>query len=290
MARRKRAARRSRSWFWAVGGVAVGVLVTVSGTGIWTLWDPAAASSFCSLGLSLQGANPTPAPSPIYDEQAILFDPIAGSSVGATATVSPDTDAQGYGAAFLVNAESETGYWYQVGVAYNWGWGSGYLPGYAFVYSVYAPGTPSGSPTSICLEKAPISGDATIGLSITLQGGTVLVSFSEPGTGTIDAAVFSSYGASGFLGTEQGSHSGFFTGWMTEWRHAEAYYGPSANASYEVAPGQSTAYFGIGEYQPANGQVLFGQTSTQPLDCGCTQSFTYEGVTETATTSTFTTG
>jgi hypothetical protein len=278
-----------RALYAALGGV-VGILVVVAGFGLWSVVAPGAAVDFCDAGLILSGGVSVSEPSPQYDEQAILFDPISSASVSSSVNVSSQTDAQGYGAAFLANAESSAGYWYQVGVAFDWGWGSGYLPGFVFIYSMYAPGTPSNSPTSICMVRADLLQNEPVLLAIAVSSGTVLVSLSQPSVGLLDSALFSSYGASTLEGTSGASPSGFFTGWMTEWRHAATYYGPSANAAYSIQPSQSTAYFAIGEYDTSNGDTVFGQVNEQPLNCGCTQSFSYEGVTETASATEFTTG
>jgi hypothetical protein len=275
----------------AVGlGVTVGLVVVVAGFGMWTLIIPGAAQSFCTAGLELGGAVPTPAPSPVYDEQAILFDPISTTSVSSAVNVSTQADVNGYGAAFLVNALSTTGYWYQVGVAYDWGWNSGYLPGFAFIYAMFAPGEGTNAPTALCMERVSLQSGVPVGLAIQMNGGTVLLSMSDPSGSLLDSVLLGAQGAFGFVGASNATPAGFFTGWMTEWRHAAAYYGPTADAAYSLTPNQASADFGIGEYDASTGHTLFGQESDQSLACGCEQSFSYEGVSETAGASVFTTG
>jgi hypothetical protein len=286
---------RARNRFYrevpVVSGAAVGVLVVIATFGVWAYFVPSAANSFCTIGLYAEGASATSEPSPAYDEQAVLFDPEGGVSVASSIQVSTDVDGDGYGAAFLVNALSSAGYWYQVGVAYDWGWQSGYLPGFAFIYSIYAPGAASSSPTSICLERVSVQSTDSVELSIQLLNGTIRVSMAQPGPGVLSTAVFGTYGASSFEGTSRANSYGFFTGWMTEWRHAQPYYGPSATANYSLDPTQSTAYFAVGETDESNGVLVFGQSSSpEDLDCMCTQSFDYQGVSLTATASTFTSG
>jgi hypothetical protein len=290
MRRRSGGMSRRRRILCVGGGVAVGVLLVIAEFGVWTLVIPGAAGLFCNTSLTLSGANAVPEPGTQYDEQAILFDPISTSSVLANANVSSQTDSQGYGAAFLVNAESTTGYWYQVGVAYDWGWESGYLPGFAVIYSMYAPSTASSNPTALCMERPSLLQDEPVLLQIQITSGTVLLTVSQTGPGQIAAVLFSSYGASTFEGTSNASQYGFFTGWMTEWDHTDAYYDATAHAEYTLQPRQSTSDFGIGEYNTETGATLFGEDNQQSLSCGCTQSFSYEGVTETASAADFTTG
>jgi hypothetical protein len=265
--------------------------VVVGTLGVWAYFVPSAANSFCTIGLYAEGASSTSEPSPTYDEQAVLFDPAGGASVASTIQVSTDVDGHGYGAAFLVNALSSAGYWYQVGVAYDWGWQSGYLPGFAFIYSIYAPGAPSNSPTSICLERVSVQTSEPVELSIQLLNGTIRVGLAQPGPGVLSTEVFGTNGATSFEGTTRANSYGFFSGWMTEWRHAQPYYGPSATANYSLVPAQSTAYFAVGETDESNGTLVFGQSSSPAdLDCMCTQTFDYQGVSLTATSSTFTSG
>jgi hypothetical protein len=290
MARHRRQRLRRKAVLFASGGVAVGAFLVIAGLGLWTLVVPGAAAWLCDAGLELGGASATTAPSPSYDEQAVLFDPSSTTAISADANVSNDTDSNGYGAAFLVNALSTTGYWYQVGIAFDWGWESGYLPGFVFVYSMYAPGEGTNSPSVFCMEQVAAPSGDSVALRIGLQGATVVLSLSEPAGSLVDSVLLSAYGASAFVGAPGASASGFFTGWMTEWRHSEAYYGPSAHASYLLSSTSTMADFGIGEYDASTGQTIFGQESQQSLACGCQQSFSYEGVTETASPSEFTTG
>src|SRR3989442_14115933 len=82
-----------------------------------------------------------------------------------TAVAQPD--AAGYAPAYLLNGLSDTGYWYQVGLAYNWplASGSGYDSGFHFIWEVFAPNGTTNNPVLSRIPDNVNQGD-TIQLSL----------------------------------------------------------------------------------------------------------------------------
>src|SRR5439155_24584854 len=49
------------------------------------------------------------------------------------------SDNNGYGPAYLLNGLGSTGYWYQIGLSYDWPYvAGGYNPGFAMIYEVFS--------------------------------------------------------------------------------------------------------------------------------------------------------
>ena len=68
---------------------------------------------------------PTTAGKATYDQQVSMIFTQDFQALSYNVTAVSQTDSSGYGPAYLLNGLSDTGYWYQVGLAYNWPLASG---------------------------------------------------------------------------------------------------------------------------------------------------------------------
>jgi hypothetical protein len=198
------------------------------------------------------------APNPGYDVQEIMAFAQSYPQLEFNVTAVAQCDANGYGPAYLLNGLSNTGYWYQVGI--NWDWPlqtGGYIPGFGFVSEAWAPGGLTRSPST-----APFSGSVnpndTIELSLSFNGATVTTSATDLNTGASASANYSANRATTFVGTQaQQSRPrfsfatrGYFTGLMTEWYHMDPNInGPSRSVIYsETTTPITSATLAVGEW------------------------------------------
>ena len=177
---------------------------------------------------------------PIYDEQlGITFtDDFATLQCSFPAVDQCDKMTDGYGPAYLLNGLSDAGYWYQVGLGYNWpDGGGGYFAGFYMLYEVFDTTGNSVFPSSGGAGVMSFSGAVNAGDSITLElyfsGGNVVMYAYDSSTGTIASQTYSDQGATYFAGLNSPANgNGYFTGLMTEWYHQNAYYGDGAPVAY----------------------------------------------------------
>jgi len=73
-----------------------------------------------------------------YDEQIGMTFTQSFSSMAWNVTAVAQSDTNGYGPAYLLNGLSTAGYWYQVGISYDWPYAAGgYNPGFHLSYNVF---------------------------------------------------------------------------------------------------------------------------------------------------------
>ena len=214
---------------------------------------------------ALTGCPPNPnsttfvaAPSPNYDLQEIMVFTQSYPQLEFNVTALAQCDATGYGPAYLLNGLSNTGYWYQVGINWNWPLETGgYSPGFGFVSEAWAPGGLTRSPPPVAFSGAVNQGD-TIELSLSFGVGQVLASARDLNTGASGSMSYQSRTATTFIGSAaQQTNSrfsfateGYFTGLMTEWYHVGA---NDNGAGQEVTYSENTtaivsATLGVGEW------------------------------------------
>ena len=271
-------------------GVAVlllGAFVALESRVLITAFRTGLADAGCGLPVTL-------APQASYDEQLFLVEggDMGNLTVGMGAVA--QADANGYGPAYLLNGVTSAGYWYQVGLTYDWPCGAGYAAGFHYFSEVWSPdGRPVTGPTNLLLAVAP--GD-NVTLSLGFHGSGVAMTARDLTTGASESTDYSSAGASAFLGglSVDPRHPGWFTGIMTEWYHVQAYYGGEEQVTYTALPpmagfdGQGVT-LGIDEQTVAGG-VTFSQTHPVEVGCPCSFPFAYDGATEAVDPSSFQTG
>jgi hypothetical protein len=194
-----------------------------------------------------------------YDEQAVLFEPTTMQRLATNVTVTEASDANGYGPAYLLNGLTNAGYWYQVGVAYDWSiQGGGYTLGFGYIYAVFGPNSGPNSPAQLQFVPAAISAGDNVSLALGFSGGDVVMDATDSAGPSHFSRSFDAMGANVFLGTRGASPpAAYFTGWMTEWRHSERYDGQTALADYTLSPAVVQAYVGIDEWTPLSNRTIF---------------------------------
>jgi len=147
------------------------------------------------------------------------------------------SDSNGYGPAYLLNGLTNNGYWYQVGVSFDWpNQGGGYAPGFALNYEVFNPSSVSIFPSEgggLGNFSGSVSSGDTVALKLYFSGGNVIMSANDLTSGATASVSYSDKGATTFVGLSTPANSnGFFTGLMTEWYHASPYYSNEGKVTF----------------------------------------------------------
>lgn len=213
--------------------------------------------------VSLSGTDP----SPNYDEQLGETFTRSFTSMAYNVTAVAQVDSDGYGPAYLLNGLSNEGYWYQVGLAYDW---DGTNSGFGFVYEVFSQSRASIFPTNGQGGLSPYSGTVSAGddvlLNLYFSGGNVIMHSYDYDSGASASQSYYAYGTQ-FLGLiNSASAQGFFTGLMTEQYHVNAYYG---NEQFVVYSDQllalTSAWLWMDEYNVVTNQTTFITGTLSPV-------------------------
>jgi len=288
-----RAPRGERPRWLRASAIAVGLLVAVAAVlaagGTSFLSNLAHLITERGCGFPLKSA-----PSAPYDEQLSLIQGGSSESLAFVVEAIAQSDSNGYGPAYLVNGLSSKGYWYQVGVAYDWGCGAGYISGFHYFSEVWnASGGSVSGPNFLPLTVA--NGDS-VNLSIGFSGSSIVMSAEDLVNGATQSTNFSAELATYFVGGASGDpqEPGWFTGIMTEWYHVQAYYGGESSVRYTSTtpfPYEATngVTLGIDELEVPGGE-LFDQTQFVQITCSCSYPFSYQNATEVVGPNWFQTG
>src|SRR6266571_3139198 len=252
-------------------------------TGVFCLYPPLCPGS---------GYTTTPGKAS-YDQQVSLIFSQDFSSLSYNVTAVPQQDSYGFGPAYLLNGKSDSGYWYQVGVAYNWplATGTSYVSGYHFIWEVFYP---NGSTNNPVLSRVPdrVNQGDTVRLSLSFSGSSVVMGALDYNTGASSSHSYTAGGGSIFKGSSSSRATRTPTSLMTEWYHAS----PSETSMKQVTYSEpnapiSSAWICIGEYAPSNpNSVVFGQCSSELLLGSQTQQYSYHGLNAYANQNMFQTG
>jgi hypothetical protein len=175
-------------------------------------------------------------------------------------TVVAQSDAYGYGPAYLLNGVSNLGYWYQVGVVYNWPYRTrgGYNPGFNVVYEVFDSSGRSVYPVGgggLLSFSGPVhSGDLAL-LNLYFSGGRVIMYVRDWNTGATASTGYSDQAATYFRGSSSVSQNRnyVFTGLMTEWYHVNPQPINEQSVAYSnYGSAISSALMLIDEWDPSN--------------------------------------
>ena len=208
------------------------------------------------------GLNPAVSqiPPAEYDVQLGMTFTQDFTSLGYNVTAVAQSDAYGYGPAYLLNGVSNIGYWYQVGVAYNWPYNQtgGYSKGFNFVYEVFDPSGRSVFPVGgggLLSFSGPVNSGDLVLLNLYFSGGNVIMYAKDWNTGATASSAYSDWGATYFMGFPSAtqSRSQFFTGLMTEWYHVDPYSGDEQRVTYSnYGFALSSAWMWMDEWDPSN--------------------------------------
>jgi hypothetical protein len=212
-----------------------------------------------------------------YDQQLGMTFVEDFVSLAYNVTAVDQTDPYGYGPAYLLNGLSNLGYWYQVGISYNWPFAgiSGYSQGFAFNYQVFAPNQSSVYPRNggggLEAFSGPVYSGDTILLVLSFYNNYVVMYAFDWDTNAEAIQVFSAEDAQYFEGSPYGpsNQNGYFTGLMTEWYHPEPYYSYNCKVTYsnEEYP-LVAAWMWMDEYDPYDYSWTgaWFTTTTTPID------------------------
>jgi hypothetical protein len=248
-----------------------------------------------SPALCTNSTFPTTTGKATYDQQVSMIFSQNFQSLDYNVTAAVQTDMSGYGPAYLLNGLSDTGYWYQVGLAYNWplATGTSYDPGFHFIWEVF---TPNGTTNNPVLSRTPdnINDGDIVALSLSFQTGTnsVLLTAKDYNTGASSTHTYTDGGGTIFAGSSNPRSSRTPTSLMTEWYHSSAYETSMKQVTYSVigSPTQS-AWICIGEYVPPNPNTLvYAQCSSLLTLNGQLQRYSYHGLNTYASQTEFQTG
>ena len=226
-----------------------------------------------------------------YDEQVGVTFTQDFSKLAFNVTAVAFTDPDGVGPGYLVNGLTDYGYWYQVGLSYNWPHTlGGFNPGFSMNYEVFDNTGVSIDPPSGGGGLKPFNGPVNAGdivlLSLGFASGSVVMQAKDLETGAASSHSYSGKGST-FVGLQSSlsSQLGFFTGLMTEQYHVHPYYGTGLPVTYnETGVTLSSAWIWMDEWNTDTGQSVFRDNTTKPvkLDNSVSQYFTSNGTAEIA--------
>ena len=238
-----------------------------------------------------------------YDEQlGLTFTQNFYSMLYNVTAVEQSDPTSGAGPAYLLQGLSDSGYWYQVSLLYNWPYiNGGYNPGFHVGYEVFDPSGSSIYPANGGTGFLTFSGPVNPGDSVILNlyfgtSGQVVMLVQDQNTGAAASTTYSDEGATFFAGSPASTSNvnGFFTGLMTEWYHPSPYYGDELRVVYSSSYALSSAWMWIDEYSPpCCSNSLFYSRTTGPVsytDPYALHEFSSNGAHEYSNAYTFITG
>lgn len=218
-----------------------------------------------------------------YDQQVSLIFAQDFNMLNYNVTAVSQTDSSGYGPAYLLNGLSNTGYWYQVGLAYDWplASGNGYDSGFHFIWEVFLPNGTTNNPVLSRIPDNVNSGDV-VGLSLSFSGGTNMVTIYavDYNTGAYSSHSSAAGGGTIFTGSSSASSTRTPTSLMTEWYHPSPSETSMRQVTYSSNFQVSKAWICIGEYVPPNpNSLVYSQCTGSALTLTSQlQKYSYRGL------------
>ena len=234
--------------------------------------------------------NPTAPPPAIYDEQLGLTFTQNFTSLAINVTATQQIDSYGYGPGYLLNGLTDKGYWYQVGLSFDWPYtNGGYDAGFHLNYEAFNSNGKSVFPPAgggLQNFNRSVNNSDKVLLNLHFSSGLAIMYGYDWNTHASATENYTAVGASIFQGQTMtfANSNGFFTGLMTEWWHANAYYsGESAVVYNYTASALSSGWFWADEWVPSTRTILFSASQyasfSNPTQL---QSFTTNGASEAA--------
>jgi len=172
-----------------------------------------------------------------YDEQIGITFEQSFSSITYNVTAVAQTDSNGNGPAYLLNGLTDGGYWYQIGMSYNWPYlNGGHVSGWSVNFEVFDSIGHSIFPSSGGGGVENFSGHVNDGdpvlLGLSFSDGQVQMQVRDWSTGAEGVKTYVAEGTE-FIGLSTSDNSnGYFTGLMTEWYRAAEYVGAEGAVTY----------------------------------------------------------
>ena len=221
-------------------------------------------------------------PAADYDEQLgfTFTQNFTGLSYNVTAI--EQQDVYGYGPAYLLNGLTNLGYWYQVGLSWDWPIANGgFSPGFAFNYEVFSPNGTSIFPPGaggIANFTGPVNPGDEVGLSLTFNGESVTMEAIDWKTNSLASVAYESFGASEFVGLPLSISNGrgYFTGLMTEQYHVAPYNGSETKVTFSSDGNVSSAWMWVDEFNANTSSLIFQKSTAGPISyLGSLSKFQY---------------
>ena len=239
--------------------------------------------------------------SALYDEQLGLTFTTGFYSMLYNVTAVPQVDpVSGTGPAYLLNGLTSSGYWYQVGVSWDWSPGEGF----GMNYEVYGPSGasvyPSAAGSGIQKFSGPVHPGDSVSLNLYFKSGEVVMVAVDNSTHAYAQETYSAEGATSFVQppSSTANSNGYFTGLMTEWYHGSPYYQNQQATSYSTTLPQKSAWMWIDEFACTDSNcstraTLFNAATFGPVfyaDPSTLVRFTSHGAVEVSDAYSFVTG
>jgi hypothetical protein len=173
----------------------------------------------------------------LYDEQFGLTFADSYTSLAYNVTAKAQVDTSDIGPSYLLNGYSNTGYWYQIGLSYNWADSTQHDTGFNINYDIFAPDgsviDPSTGGGGVLSMSGPVYNNDTVRLGLSFSNGDVVMTAYDLNTDASGSIMYSAEGATEFVGNPSSTETGgFFTGLMTEWYHVVPWYGGGGQVDY----------------------------------------------------------
>lgn len=223
-----------------------------------------ARSSYETLPLAFSGsAYP-------YDEQVGVTFTQDFSALAFNVTAVQFTDSSGVGPGYLVNGLTDLGYWYQVGLSYDWPFISGAINyGFNMNYEVFDHNGNSIDPTNgggLQRFNGLVNAGDEVLLRLSFSSGYIVMRATDWQTGAVSSQSYPAYG-SVFIGLKSSlAQSGFFTGLMTEQYHRDPYHDAGLPVTYnETGTSLSSVWMWMDEWNTDTSQSVFRDNTTSPI-------------------------
>ena len=234
-----------------------------------------------------------------YDEQVGVTFTQDFSALVFNVSAVAFTDS-GIGPAYLVNGLTDRGYWYQVGLSYNWPMANGAVnPGFSMNYEVFnsnqASIDPPGGGGGIQPFNGPLYAGDSVQLSLNFSSGFVIMQAIDWQTGSIASQSFTAFVSKNvFVGLRSSlAQLGFFSGLMTEQYHNNRYTGAGSPVTYSVNGSRiSSAWMWMDEFNVNTFEPVFEANTSLPVSLSeaVGHYFSSNGTAEIASANRFVTG
>lgn len=236
----------------------------------------------------------------LYSEALILAVNSTLTHVEFNVTALEQCSDDDIGPGYILAGLTDQGYWYEVGLAWNWPISldpsGGVANGFHSIYSSYtASGTIqkiNGYTNTLNMLKGVNDGDL-VQLGLSISNGDILMSVHDWNSEITDRLSTSAYSASKFVAPKGGFDSnGYYTGVATVEFHGSSFFGDEQRAVYKYPNiPQSSAWMRIEEHtDPGNTIVFNQQTPVKYNSSPQLENLTYEGTTVASNSTTFMTG
>ncbi len=235
--------------------------------------------------------------SALYDEQSgFTFANADFQDIVYNVSAVAQSALSGTGPAYLINGYTNEGYWYQIGLSYDWvtNDSNSHYIGFRANYEVFAPngtsiypGDEEGGVSEIYGNVNP-GDNVKLGLYINTTTNKVTMSLYDWTTGAYYTTSYPSFGATEFVANPSSTGTnGFFTGLMTEWYNTAPTFGNQLEVLYrEYGTVQGNVWLWNDEFYCADGyrcqskQNIFANATATSISCASPYTFSSDGFSE----------